>query len=741
MRNQSAAYTLDDQLKDEYSITLYGQKYPLMSQSFKGFSNKTTKAGKARFNKLFRACDADKREYIKQVSQILNLSTQKTDVGDDTKKKFHVDVDSNANKQAPLVGKKEELPLDQVPDSIAVFRKLADESKQNQSQDDEPEDTTEEKKKALEDEREKDQQQKDREALQTLLQNKKDPNPDPTKNRVVPEMSKGGYLKGKSHKQGGIPMKMKNTLNGHPVADIEVEDGEYIINKESTKHFKNELEAINRAGNELRDSKGTSQENDKRARLEQLKKKLQQRRMFMYGGDPGGGGSKGEVKEQGQLVKEDFVKSFNKFADDYWIGKSQPKSRVAKRDGKYTFPTKMLKFTNYGMPEAAIMKMIDTKDKKEYGSQKTTLLGLLEQKIDEKQMKEDMEADEIALKLPDVSNKSPPSLRVNKAQAQYVNAQGNFAPVPPPKQANAAPGKSPPAPPGKGPPPRPPGAAAAAAAPRPTNPPEPQQLQPANTQAVGNVNAGAFARSGDDGIRDQSKYFPGAFNKYAKGKGDFSVMVNKFKKTRHKDVESMSESELLNEARGLASNIGATMPSYNGIEELKEIYYELLALDAFKQRAGDSEKKVAAVVDIRDQFGAGAEVDKTKLAQKFAAGGSVQQTLSNLMNDPDEREAIVNQGFTMKKPEAMKDFNDYKQMSSDGGDSYSGSNNIKTFKRKTFDLQAAMMNVERNRSLRHAEEIDTIKAEFGGNLFIKRHQEKNREPRRNLLDRLKPIKS
>ena len=70
-----------------------------------------------------------------------------------------------------------------------------------------------------------------------------------------------------------MKLKTSGTLDSQPVENVELEDEELVINKESTKHFKNELEQINNAGNALRDSKGTPQESSQMSRLQKLKKK------------------------------------------------------------------------------------------------------------------------------------------------------------------------------------------------------------------------------------------------------------------------------------------------------------------------------------------------------------------------------------------------------------------------------------------------------------------------------------
>ena len=53
-------------------------------------------------------------------------------------------------------------------------------------------------------------------------------------------MARGGMLHGPSHSQGGMPILGSN---------IEVEGGEYVVNKNSAKKFKNTLNAINSMGN------------------------------------------------------------------------------------------------------------------------------------------------------------------------------------------------------------------------------------------------------------------------------------------------------------------------------------------------------------------------------------------------------------------------------------------------------------------------------------------------------------
>ena len=55
-------------------------------------------------------------------------------------------------------------------------------------------------------------------------------------------MQDGGVLKGPSHEDGGIPVKVAG------VSNAEMEGGEYIINKKSAAMHKDLLDRINSAG-------------------------------------------------------------------------------------------------------------------------------------------------------------------------------------------------------------------------------------------------------------------------------------------------------------------------------------------------------------------------------------------------------------------------------------------------------------------------------------------------------------
>jgi hypothetical protein len=253
LRNRSKAYNMNDSLKDEYSINLNGKKYPLMSAKFKGFTNKNTKNGKTRFNKIFYGDKKTKREYINTVSSLLNLGEiAKEDVGDVGKNKFDAVKDgSNIAKQAPL---KLKANVQVAPESVEAFKQEAEEQKEMKTKDpnQQPVDIFENPK------------QPSQEAMNMIQSGMK-------------KMSRGGKLKGKKHSEGGINMKVYKKggyLNGEPIDEVEVEDGEYVMNAESTQQFEKELNEMNDAGNKLRDAKNTNDRSQRMKRIQQLKARM-----------------------------------------------------------------------------------------------------------------------------------------------------------------------------------------------------------------------------------------------------------------------------------------------------------------------------------------------------------------------------------------------------------------------------------------------------------------------------------
>ncbi len=248
LRGMSKAYSLDDMLKDEYSINLKGKKYPLLSKTFKGFVSKTTKTGKTLFNKIFNGTDAEKEEYIKNVSSVLNLKVdiEKNDV--DIKNK-NIDYDT-------MILKNQKNKI--VPDDPAYIRELA-QMKENEEQ---YEENNEEYEAEIEEMRR-------RQAYREYLQNQRNRQYQPVQPvQQQIKYAKGGKVHGASHKNGGVKMKIHKHNK-----DIEVEGGEYIINKEATKHFEPELNKINKIGLELRDPKNNDKRDKIRKKILELKNK------------------------------------------------------------------------------------------------------------------------------------------------------------------------------------------------------------------------------------------------------------------------------------------------------------------------------------------------------------------------------------------------------------------------------------------------------------------------------------
>jgi len=229
LRNQTKAYDMQDQLKDEYSIMLNGKKYPLLTKTLKGFTSKGSKSGKTRFNKLFNAPQSVKAEYIKAVNTALNMhdATAKTAVGDDTK---NANVSTKApQKQEKSLVMTSSLPDNKAPESVEVFN----EDKKDPSQE---------------------QQEPEEEGEESA------PMPQMRKGGKIRKMKRdGGMLEGASHKQGGIP--------------IEAEGGEFVMNKESTKHFEPQLEKMNEVGNQMRDAP-QQQKPMMMNRIRQMKRKM-----------------------------------------------------------------------------------------------------------------------------------------------------------------------------------------------------------------------------------------------------------------------------------------------------------------------------------------------------------------------------------------------------------------------------------------------------------------------------------
>jgi len=704
LRNQSKAYNIDDTLNDEYSVTLFGAKYPLLSKSMKGYTSKLKKGGKARFNKLFNGSEQIKKEYIKQVTQILNL-TSKSEVGDDMSNPHKVNVNPKVGKQAPLKSKGPKVPYDQTPDSIAVFQKLA---KKQEPAKNEPEDQSLARQEAKKQEDAKLNQAQQEEALKQLLPNQSSASQKFRDRNNKKQMSKGGLLKGKSHKKGGIPMKLVKKdnpkLNDTPVDQIEVEGGEYIVNKKSTQEFKPLLKQINKAGNEARDAKGTPQENEKKQRLERLKSNLMKRK-YGHGGDtefqpqpPGKPPRKASKRRSTQEVlvdKKAVARKFRSFFKKY-KGQSSP-SGTAYTKGLHDLSETLSEATNKSISEAKQQIENALSSSNDFGAR--TIVKSLQSNA---QMKQD-EADEFERMAPEAPTSKPENVIDNEFERSIPKA--------------------------------------------PTGRP-----QPASKPSGG---AGLMSRlSQDDNIKDTSAY-PIAIGKYFT-KLDFSRTLA-YVKNKHKNVEQMSAEQLMDLSQDLASDLGLTL-KYKGtdVAQLKSQLYQLLAikLGRDKQKESNPNKTVGLVVDAESVFGEGAELDKNKIAKLYRAGGllnvkqyqsggTAQQSRENIslkqaMEDEGELEKLVKRGgaeFTAPKPESAQHFNNFQELGNQGEEESTADIKQFSFKRKTFDLANAVLTAERNFTLRHAEQINDPKVAFAKtNLFRKRRGSPKK--RKNLLDGL-----
>ena len=153
-------------------------------------------------------------------------ATAKTAVGDDTK-------NANVSTKAPQKQEKglvmtSSLPDNKAPESVEVFNEDKKDPSQDQQepQEEEPEEEPQKMKKGGK-----------------IRKMKKD----------------GGMLEGASHKEGGIP--------------IEAEGGEFVMNKESTKHFEPQLQKMNEVGNQMRDAP-QQQKPMMMNRIRQMKRKM-----------------------------------------------------------------------------------------------------------------------------------------------------------------------------------------------------------------------------------------------------------------------------------------------------------------------------------------------------------------------------------------------------------------------------------------------------------------------------------
>ena len=117
VRGSNKAYDDNDQLKNEYSISLFGVKYPLVT--VKGsFTCKNSKKGKQRRNKLLNASRKDKQAYVTKVKSLFNIFDEDKQVGDAKEELHPVQVQVSNNKIYHKHASKGNVPSNQIPDSL-----------------------------------------------------------------------------------------------------------------------------------------------------------------------------------------------------------------------------------------------------------------------------------------------------------------------------------------------------------------------------------------------------------------------------------------------------------------------------------------------------------------------------------------------------------------------------------------------------------------------------------------------
>ena len=587
LRNRSKAYDLHDNLRPEFSITLFNKKYPLMSKGHKGFQNKTTKSGKTNFNKIFYADDDVKKAYISGCCSVLNMKDNASfSLGDDTSSNKIVDVKPKASNEAPLVLTSSEPEF--APDSIEAF-------KQNDNADEEVEDEqtkpTISKQERMANQLKVDSSYKKKDNIANALKNL---------SKVAKNYSRGGKLKGKSHAKGGIRMRVTKkanggTLNGQDVEDVELEDGEYVMSKPATQAFQPQLEKMNKAGNDFR-SAPPHKKNERQSRIDELRKKF---------------------KKGGKISKRDIT-----------IGNT-PATRKSKN-----------KIREEGI-EA----------RKKAGNEK-------------------------------------------RARTRYIK-----------KDANAGMGE---------------------------NDFDAPARALSSTAQTETVDRGAGLDLGrDDGIEDESM-FPSSMANWFE-RTDFSKTLA-YIKNKNRKVEQMGQDQLKSRSQEIAGDLRVSL-KYNGnnVSQLKAQLYELMTLKVGKgktekdnRREGvgqeESDKKIGAIVDIEDIFGNGSSVNKDEFVKKYMDGGKLKtDKLKQDFEKPAEGlNKIVDQGLnkatddaslTIHKPEsqdALVQFNSMANKDGTGNDAVSET----SYKRKTFSLSDALLNVEGNWRHRYAQKMDAPTDEY-----------------------------
>ena len=90
-------------------------------------------------------------------------------------------------------------------------------------------------------------------------------------------------------------------------------------------------------------------------------------------------------------------------------------------------------------------------------------------------------------------------------------------------------------------------------------------------------------------------------------------------------------------------------------------------------------------VDVESMFGKGKEIDKNKLGKavkNYARGGTIDTNpLKDMMEQPEQIEKIVNDGFTEERPDSKDQFYDLMKMAGSAPDEDAALTNELKFKR------------------------------------------------------------
>ena len=173
---------------------------------------------------------------------------------------------------------------------------------------------------------------------------------------------------------------------------------------------------------------------------------------------------------------------------------------------------------------------------------------------------------------------------------------------------------------------------------------------------------------------------------------------------------------------------------------MKNQLYRLLTIQLGRDKSKSSDKKaIGMVVDVESMFGKGKKIDKDKLGKavkNYARGGTIDtKPLKDMMEQPEQVEKIVNDGFTEEKSDSKDQFNDLSKLAGTAPDEDAALTNELKFKRRTFNLASALFNAEQNYTTRHAEELKEKTDEYGrGGVFRYKRSSHKRKGRRNLLD-------